>query len=220
MIIKDKYLNNTENKQKRWIKDIIKYIIIHHTAWKAPWDFNMLSWLNKNSGVSIHYYIWKDGLIWNLVGEKDYIAYHTGKSNIWPVENTSFWWNLNPISIWIELENWWDWKDEYTDEQIKSLEELTIEIVKRNNIDIENILWHKEITTRKIDPSSNFYEGDMKWFREKIKEKTEIKPYVNVLWYEIFNNMDDNYETKKLIEIWIYRFIENLKDKKLKIRGK
>ena len=60
----------------------------------------------------------------------------------------------------------------------------------------------------------------MKWFREKIKEKTEIKPYVNVLWYEIFNNMDDNYETKKLIEIWIYRFIENLKDKKLKIRGK
>lgn len=231
MQIKDKYLNNTLNKQKRNKDEIIKYFIIHHTAWKAPWDFNMLSWINKNSWVSVHFYIWKDWIIWNLVWE-DYIAYHTWSSNIWPIENTRWWWNLNPISIWVELENLWDWKDQYTKEQIESLERLTLYLVKKYDIKIENILWHKEITTRKIDPSKNFYDWDMEWFREATKKALwikedikenlikiqEKKKYEDITWYEIFWDMNDNYETKKLIEIWLYRFVQNMKEKKLKIR--
>jgi len=172
--IKQKLLNFTKNKDLRHKNDIIKYLIIHHTAWHAPWDFNMLSWRNPNSKVSVHYYIGKDGIIWALVWE-NYIARHTGKSNIGPKEQTRWGWNLNPISVWIELENYGNWKDPYTKEQIESLKELSLDIIKRNNIKIENVLWHKEITTNKIDPSSNFFAWDMDWFRKYLKKQIEIK---------------------------------------------
>ncbi len=217
MIIKDKLLNNTWNKDKRTLSDIILYLIIHHTAWKSPWDFNMLSGRNKNSKVSVHYYIWKDWVIWNLVWE-DYIARHTGKSNIGPKEKTRWGWNLNTISIWIELENLWDRKDPYTDEQIKSLEELTLDICKRNDIKSENILWHKEITTSKIDPSSNFYKGDMKWFRSyienelnpKIIEETKLNANLQILkdnkeWLTFLYKLVSKYSIKDILIIilWI-----------------
>lgn len=222
-IIKD-LLNNTKNKQLRrsWI-DVIKYLIIHHTAWSYPWDYNMLNWNNKNSKVSIHYYIRKTWQIYQFVWE-EYIAYHCWNSNIWPIENVNgWWWNLNPLSIWIELENLWNWKDVYTDIQIQSLIELTLDIIKRNNIKVENILWHKEITTNKIDISPNFYYWDMAWFRTNIKnmvnnETNNNWEYDNITWYKLYNDLNDNYEIKRLIEIWLYRYDELKEQWKLTIR--
>jgi len=53
MDIQTKELNITKFKQLRWSKDIIRYIIIHHTAWSYKGDKSILlgySWRK----VSVH----------------------------------------------------------------------------------------------------------------------------------------------------------------------
>jgi N-acetyl-anhydromuramyl-L-alanine amidase AmpD len=174
------YLNKTNNKQKRLDIHKLKYLIIHHTAWSFPWDFNMLNWINKNSTVSVHYYIRKTWQIYQFVSD-DYIAYHTGQSDKWPVETVPWWgWNLNPISLWIEIENRWDGKDIYTLEQEISLFKLSNYIIEKYDLNTQNVLGHKEITSRKIDPSSNFFMYDMLWFRRFLREVKLEK-----VWYTI-----------------------------------
>lgn len=224
------YLNETTYTQKRKDNHVIKYLIIHHTAGFFNSDIAIFRW-HTSRWVSIHYYISKLWVIYQFLDD-NMIWYHTWLSDKWPQENIFWWgWNLNPISIWIELENLGDWKDEYTKEQIKSLEELSIDLLNRHNIEIQNVLWHKEITKRKIDPSSNFYENDMEWFRnfldnkinwtqdtQEIQEENKENKYKNIPWFEIFEDMTDNYEIKKLIEIWLYRAAQLSKEKKLKIR--
>lgn len=218
--INTEFLDITPYKQNRLLD--IKYIIIHHTAWSFNGDFNTFIWKWRKD-ISIHYYITKKGEIFQFVNDNK-IAYHTWPSNIWPKETISgWWWNINPISLWIELENKGDLKDNYTTEQIKKLEELTLYLINKYNISEDNVLWHKEITTRKIDPSHNFYVWDMKWFRQFLKNnkknmEKETKKYENIEWFEIFWDMIDNYELKKLIEIWLYRYEQNKIEWKLKIR--
>lgn len=208
-----KYLNETKRKIKRKKEEKIKFLIIHHTAWKN--SVNIWRWKWKQ--VSFHYLINKEWVVYFLVWE-EYIAFHTWKSNKGPHETTRWGWNLNPISIWIELENLWNWIDEYPEKQIEALKVLSKDIIKRNKIKIENVLWHKEITNRKIDPSANFFEWDMDWFRNYLKWNKKNDSNESFDRYKIFEDFSKNWEIKKLVEIWLYRFIKLIKSKKLKKR--
>ena len=228
------YLNKTNNKTKR-LSYLIKYLIIHHTAGSINSDIWMLWWTNPKSNVSVHFLIDKEWIIYQCVSA-DYIAYHTWTSDKWPYElNWWWWWNLNPTSIWIEVSNLWNWKDPYTDKQIKSLEDLSIYLINKYDIKIENVLWHKEITKRKIDPSSNFYKWDMEWFRNFLKTKKDTNnnnnnlnnnnnnmsndtKYDNIDSFLLFTDLTDNKDIKRLIEIWIKRYYEQLNAWTLKNR--
>ena len=214
MKINTEFLDNT-NYYSTIKEKTNKYLIIHHTA-----GINSLEiWKWKtNIRASFHYLINKKGIIFYLLSD-NLIAWHTWNSNIWPEEKTIFWRNLNPISIWIELENKGDGIDPYTEEQKQSLKDLTIYLVKKYNIENENILWHKEITTRKIDPSPNFWIWDINWFRKDIKNSIiPENKYLNLPGFEIFNNLNENGEVKKLIEIALFRLVEKAKNKTLKVR--
>ena len=201
--INNNYLNETNYKTLRGKNDLLKYIILHHTAWKN--SINIFRGKNKKQ-VSIHYLIDKKWNIYHFIDENNFIAWHTWNSNKWPKEKTRWWRNLNPISIWIELENLWDWKDPYTKEQIDSLIQLTKFLKDKYNIEINNILWHKELTTRKIDPSDNFFKWWMSWFRKYLKDlekwkETKTKKLEPDL-KKIFNKMEEiEKEIKKLNQL-------------------
>ena len=75
----------------------INSIIIHYTGMKT-FDEAYKRLCDKNSKVSSHYLIGRDGKIINLVDEKKR-AWHSGVSHWKGVDN------LNDISIGIELEN-------------------------------------------------------------------------------------------------------------------
>ena len=200
--------------------NVIKYLIIHHTWWRFASDLNQLC-LDRTKSVSVHYLIDKQWVIFQLVWD-NYIAYHTWQSDKWPIENISWWgWNLNPISLWIEISNLWDNKDEYTQLQKDALLELSLDLVNKYWIKTENILWHKEITVRKVDPSSNFFNWDMEWFRQeiekirnlgKIEEKTSNDNWIYkwISSYLLFDDLNTNYNIKRLTEISAFRYTKNI----------
>jgi len=223
MNIITKNLNKTRYKQLREKNDRIRFIIIHHTGGSYTGDRLIFLWETSRE-VSIHYYIDKRWNIEHFVDD-NFIAYHTWTTELIKTK-TKWGFNLNPISIGIELENKWNNIDKYPKKQIQALEELTCFLAVKYEISPKNIIWHKEATLRKIDPSSLFYKWDMIWFRREMKKKIikaqELKKgkkkYDWVKGIKIFNDMEDNYETKKLIEIWLLRYYRKQKHWLLKLR--
>lgn len=135
-------------------KPKIDMIVIHATASK---DFeNTIDWLCKDgSGVSAHYIISKEGKIIQLVPEAKK-AWHAGKSS-WGNEE-----NINENSIGIELMNLNNGTDPYSDEQIKALAYLIVDITHfYTDITNDRIIGHNQISPkRKTDPEINF-----PWFK-------------------------------------------------------
>lgn len=143
-----KYVNSVSpafnfNKRKKQI-DILLY---HYTAMKNA--NKALQWLCcKQSKVSCHYFIFKDGRIIQLVPEK-LRAYHAGLS-YWRGKG-----DINSSSIGIEIDN--DGTEHFTKKQMRSLVKLSKDIIKRHKILPQNILAHSDVAPlRKQDPGKFF----------------------------------------------------------------
>ena len=117
---------------------------------------------NKNSKVSSHYLIGRDGKIINLVDEKKR-AWHSGVSHWKGVDN------LNDISIGIELENPGHEFGyiPFSKEQMDSLIYLCKELKSKYDIKEDWVLGHSDISPgRKLDPGDKFdWETIKKSFR-------------------------------------------------------
>ena len=129
----------------------IKFIIFHYTGMKKESDaINRLT--NIKSKVSSHYMIKNNGEIVILVPDL-YVAWHAGES---------YWKNfksLNKSSIGIEISNpGHNFKyKKFSKNQISSILKLSKFLIKKYNINLENILGHSDIApTRKIDPGEKF----------------------------------------------------------------
>ena len=129
----------------------INSIIIHYTGMKN-FDDAYKRLCDKNSKVSSHYLIGRDGKIINLVDEKNR-AWHAGISHWKGIDN------LNDISIGIELENpghefgYISFSKKQMDVLIYLCEEL------KNKYDIKEdwVLRHSDISPgRKLDPGEKF----------------------------------------------------------------
>lgn len=106
--------------------------------------------LFEKSGASVHYIIQRNGKVLKLVDEEE-IAYHAGLSSWRNMDG------LNGKSIGIELQNSAMGQQKYTAAQIKSLIKLAQDIIRRHNIEPQNIVGHSDIApTRKPDPSKFF----------------------------------------------------------------
>ena len=138
------------NKIPRSPKKII-YIIYHYTGMSS--EKKAIERLtNKNSKVSCHYFIKRNGQIINMVPDK-FIAWHAGVSN-WKNHK-----NLNDKSIGIEIQNsGHSGKYEvYSNKQIKSLLVLSKILKNKYNIKAKNFLGHSDIAPgRKRDPGEKF----------------------------------------------------------------
>ena len=135
---------------KRSKKKII-FIIIHYTGMKRETEA-IEKLCNDKSKVSSHYFTKYSGEILKLVPDL-YTAWHAGKSS----------WNkfksLNKYSIGIEISNpGHDYVyKKFSIKQILSLLKLLKYLIKKYNIEKENILGHSDIAPdRKKDPGEKF----------------------------------------------------------------
>ncbi len=138
------------DKNARSQKRII-YLIYHYTGMISE-KRAIRRLTNKNSKVSCHYFIRKNGEVINMVPDK-FIAWHAGKS-CWKKHN-----DLNDKSIGIEIQNSGHLNkyEKFSIKQIKSLLILTKILKKKYNIKSKSILAHSDIApSRKKDPGEKF----------------------------------------------------------------
>ena len=148
-IIKNVYSINFD-KIVRSPKNII-YLVYHYTGMKNE-NKALQRLCDKNSKVSCHYFIKKNGTIINMVPDK-FTAWHAGVS-CWKKHN-----NLNDKSIGIEIQNPGHSHKylEFSKKQIKSAIYLTKFLKKKYNIKSKNFLGHSDISPdRKKDPGEKF----------------------------------------------------------------
>ena len=144
-----KFINKykSPNFNKRNKGDKIIYIILHYTAMDS--DIDALEYLiDKKNKVSSHFLINKSGNIFNIVNLK-YRAWHAGKS-YWKGD-----FDINSKSIGIELDN--SGYESYKKGQIQCLINLLNFLIKKYNVNSNNILAHSDVAPyRKIDPGEEF----------------------------------------------------------------
>lgn len=129
----------------------INTVVIHYTGMKS-FDEALDRLCNKDSNVSTHYIIKKDGEIISLVDDK-FRAWHAGVSS-WRGRD-----NVNDYSIGIELVNKGHefGYEEFPERQMDSLLRLFEILMEKYPIEQRNIIGHSDIApTRKEDPGELF----------------------------------------------------------------
>lgn len=129
-------------------------LILHYTAMHSA--EKAIEWLARpESKVSCHYVIGRDGRVTQMVAE-DMRAWHAGVSR-WAGET-----DLNSRSIGIEIDN--PGHDlgylEFPEPQMRAVERLAADIVRRQGIAADRVLAHSDVAPlRKIDPGEKFDWG-------------------------------------------------------------
>ena len=205
-------------------KKKIKFIILHYTGMNK--ESSVLKRLcDDNSKVSAHYLIKKNGDLINLVPDL-YEAWHAGKSS-WKKTKS-----LNKYSIGIEIHNPGhnNKYEKFSFKQITILKELVKQLIKRYNINLENILGHSDIAPeRKKDPGEKFpwkklakvnlaiwhklNEIDLKKRRLKVLNREEEKFFLKNLYifgYNKIKKCNTNLNKKFIITAFQRRFRQSL----------
>jgi len=146
------YRLTNQAQPKRPIENI-DTIVIHHTGGSTA--KSAVHGLNDKN-LSAHYLIDKDGTIHQLVPDNKR-AEHAGKSAM-PGEETKNG-KINTRSIGIEIVNEGNGKDPFTDEQYKSLANLTAFLATEYKVPTKNILGHNEVSRAgKTDPDPQTFD--------------------------------------------------------------
>jgi hypothetical protein len=141
----------------------IRGLVIHATAGRWPGDFE---WLRKGGDparpVSCHYYITKQGRIFQYVRDED-AAWHAGVSS-WTFDGKVVN-NLNGITLGIELENLNNGVDPYPNAQLESAVALSRQLVQKHAIPQAHMMRHLDCSPgRKTDPAGL----DWAWFQHQV----------------------------------------------------
>lgn len=144
LLIQNKFVNfGFSSPQKTRTIDTIILHSSYDAVGSKPYSVSGVIQEWKDAGVSPHYLIDRDGVVYQLVKDAD-IAYHAGVSRVPDGRN-----NVNDFSIGIEILN--TKTDEYTDAEYASARQL-ISFLK-NKYDIKYVLGHDDIAPeRKTDP--------------------------------------------------------------------
>lgn len=139
----------------------ISMIVIHGDAGKT--DEGTLSWCeNPDSRVSYHYFIGRDGTLYQLVAEQ-HKAWHAGKST-WPnrtVENS-----VNPTSLGVCFANNGKGNEEYTAVQYETGRRLLRRLMSKYGIRKVDVVGHHDVSPgRKTDPWK-WFDWDALWRAE------------------------------------------------------
>lgn len=140
-----------ENVEPRKTDRDPSLLILHYTGMFSA--DKAIQWLACcESHVSCHYVVDTDGFITQMVPER-LRAWHAGQS-YWRGET-----DINSHSIGIEIQNPGHEQGypRFTPAQMKSVIELSRDIVRRNSIPTDNVLAHSDVApNRKIDPGEKF----------------------------------------------------------------
>jgi N-acetylmuramoyl-L-alanine amidase len=218
------YSPNFDLKKRH--KNEIKFLIFHYTGMKND-KLAIKKLTSFNSNVSCHYYITSSGKLIKMVPDL-YVAWHAGKSN-WKNDKS-----LNHNSIGIEISNPGHYHGyrKFNDKQIRTLIEVSQNLIKKYKINKKNILGHSDIAPlRKLDPGEKFpwktlsknkigiwhnvsYKKE-KLFRDKISEFNliDFRKYLIKIGYRI--DYKNSFQLKKLTKIFQMRFRPEKVDGKL-----
>jgi len=135
----------------------VDFLVLHHVGSSELNNIGASIDVFKKYGVSAHYIVSQEGVIYQLVDEKN-VAWHAGRS-YWRGED-----GLNTNSVGIEFHSPDPFKVGFTKEQVKAGTALCNEIIKRHKIKPENIVGHSDVgydektgrLDRKQDPSHLF----------------------------------------------------------------
>lgn len=126
-------------------------LLLHYTGMKSA--AQAIDWLSRpESRVSCHYVLDEHGSITQMVGEA-YRAWHAGVA-IWQGQT-----DINSLSIGIEIQNPGhdDGYPEFPEAQMRRLEALCLDIMRRWSIPPARVLAHSDVAPRrKIDPGEKF----------------------------------------------------------------
>ena len=149
--MKIKIIRSPNHSAQERPKIKVKFIVLHYTGMQSE-RASIERLTSKNSQVSSHYLINREGKTIKMVDEKN-IAWHAGKSK-W-----SRFINLNNESIGIELVNKGHQfgYENFSKKQISKLVLLCQTLIKKYKIKKTNILGHSDIAPlRKVDPGEKF----------------------------------------------------------------
>jgi len=200
----------------------ISHIIVHYTALDGSKEAIEYLCDPKNK-VSSHYFISKQGFIYNLVDEKKR-AWHAGES-YWDGKK-----DINSCSIGVELDYNPKKNKYYKKKLVISLMNLILKLKKKYKIHNKNILGHSDIAPyRKIDPGKYFpwnkinalnnfkktkvlknIENSLEiWFKKNnlIYQKRKILFMLAFIGYEVEPSIDDINKYNNLLKSYSYRFI-------------
>lgn len=160
----------------------VKMLVLHATA---HFGIDAIESLDKQK-LSAHYLVSLDGEIFRLVEEKNR-AWHAGVS-CWRGED-----DLNSKSIGIEVCSLSLGQEAFSFQQIKSLTALCRRIVKRYNIEAQNVVGHSDIAPlRKPDPGLAFpwkilaEKGIGRWFDPTLREtSTNVENLLKQIGYDV-----------------------------------
>ncbi len=125
----------------------VAFVVLHYTA-SANFARALRTLTSRQSAVSAHYLIARDGEILQLVDERQR-AWHAGDSR-WGVTV-----DVNSASIGIELDN--DGAQPFPQAQIDALLALLADIRSRHQVPAANFVGHADVApTRKSDPGPLF----------------------------------------------------------------
>ncbi len=130
----------------------ISAVVLHHTAGGGTAQGTGRYFQNPSAQVSSHYTVGKDGAIVQSVPDGKR-AWHAGVSSFKGRDD------VNDFSIGIEIVNWGNGKDPYTDAQYNALINLVAWICQTYKVPVDRITGHKDVALprgRKTDPSPNF----------------------------------------------------------------
>ena len=181
-------LDYTTSKKSKWTNQC-KYIMLHHTGW-GTFESSMNYLAYNSAEVSVHYVIWAEWEIWRIWLD-NYIMWHAGT---W---NRSYWTYINDKAIWIEIVS--DWHN-FTEKQLHSLRKIVIELQNKYDIWINNIIRHKDYTTRKWDIWDAFYKwySSFKEWKESLNEDIELN---NLKIRNSFLEMQNTILKERLLDI-------------------
>ena len=174
-------------------KNSIKFIILHYTGMKNQ-SKAIRRLCEASSKVSAHYFIKKNGEVFNLIPDL-YEAWHAGKSS-W--KNFK---SLNKYSIGIEMNNPGHSHGyiKFNFKQISILKKLLKDLMRKHKIKRYNILGHSDISPdRKKDPGEKF-----PW-EELAKNQLSI-------WHNLNKNKIKIFRNHKIKTYEQIQFISNLK---------
>lgn len=138
--------------------------MLHHTAtkeWTLQGNLNWLLWIRaSNNPVSAFALIDTNWDTYKLSEPTD-ITRHAWSGKRLNIVN-----DMNNYSLWIEviwpLKDWW-----FTFEQKVALKKLVRYLMKTFNIPKENVIRHKDYTSRKTDISDAFWNTKYKSFQDR-----------------------------------------------------
>ena len=147
----------------------VDYIVVHYTATSACARNNCIYFSRDNTGTSAHYFVDKDGSIYQSVSEAD-TAWHAGN------------WTMNTRSIGIECVSA---GEDFADAQTNSLRDLVQDIMARRGIDGDHVIRHHDVTG-KLCPLPYIDDGKWSWLHDFICfSQPQHEVGVRVQLYEI-----------------------------------